>query len=134
MFCISFCWNHLLWKFAARILWKTQLWDVFARLSTTKCIASSNHDVSLEDDYCVPFFDLNFFIPTLRHMFCSPNPSNIYGEKGFVSWKNIHICGLQKETFLSDGRKIQVSSSKKYVKFFSSGYYFPSYISPSKLV
>ena len=35
-----------------------------------------------------------FFIPTLRHMFSSPNPSNIYGERDFLSWKNIHFCGL----------------------------------------
>ena len=65
-------------------------------------------------------------------MFCSPNPSNIYGKKDFVSWKNIHFCGLKKETFgeISDGRKIQVNSFKKYVQLFSGGYYFPSYISP----
>ena len=47
-----------------------------------------------------------------------------------ISWENIHFCGLKKETFISNGRKIYVNSSKKYVKFFSSGYYFSSYISP----
>ena len=130
MFCICLCGNHLLWTFAARIPWKTQPWDILLRLPTAKCIASSNHNVSLEDDYCVRFFDLKFFTPTLRHMFCSPNPSNIYGERDIVSWKKYTFsCGIKKETFISDGRKIQVNS-KKYVKFFSSGYYFPSYISP----
>ena len=104
MFCICLCGNHLLWTFAARIPWKTQPWDILLRLPTAKCIASSNHNVSLEDDYCVRFFDLKFFTPTLRHMFCSPNPSNIYGERDFVSWKNIHFCGLKKESFISDGR------------------------------
>ena len=104
MFCICLCGNHLLWTFAARIPWKTQPWDIFLRLPTAKCIASSNHNVSLEDDYCVRFFDLKFFTPTLRHMFCSPNPSNIYGQRDFVSWKNIHFCGLKKESFISDGR------------------------------
>ena len=29
----------------------------------------------LEDNYCVPFFKLKFFIPTLRHIFCSSKPS-----------------------------------------------------------
>ena len=104
MFCICLCGNHLLWTFAARIPWKTQPWDILLRLPTAKCIASSNHNVSLEDDYCVRFFDLKFFTPTLRHMFCSPNPSNIYGQRNFVSWKNIHFCGLKKESFISDGR------------------------------
>ena len=41
---------------------------------------------------------------------------------------------FKKETFISDGRKIQVNSSKKYVKFFSSGNYFPSEISPLILI
>ena len=104
MFCICLCGNHLLWTFAARIPWKTQPWDILLRLPTAKCIASSNHNVSLEDDYCVRFFDLKFFTPTLRHMFCSPNPSNIYGQRDFVSWKNIYFCGLKKESFISDGR------------------------------
>ena len=104
MFCICLCGNHLLWTFAARIPWKTQPWDILLRLPTAKCIASSNHNVSLEDDYCVRFFDLKFFTPTLRHMFCSPNPSNIYRQRDFVSWKNIHFCGLKKESFISDGR------------------------------
>ena len=104
MFCICLCGNHLLWTFAARIPWKTQPWDILLRLPTAKCIASSNHNVSLEDDYCVRFFDLKFFTPTLRHMFCSPNPSNIYGQRDFVRWKTIHFCGLKKESFISDGR------------------------------
>ena len=104
MFCICLCGNHLLWTFAARITWKTQPWDILLRLPTAECIASSNYNVSLEDDYCVRFFDLKFFTPTLRHMFCSPNPSNIYGQQDFVSWKNIHFCGLKKESFISDGR------------------------------
>ena len=104
MFCICLCGNHLLWTFAARIPWKTQPWDILLRLPTAKCIASSNHNVSLEDDYCVRFFDLKFFTPTLRHMFCSPNPSNIYRQRDFISWKNIHFCGLKKESFISDGR------------------------------
>ena len=31
------------------------------------------------------FFKLKFLIPTLRLMFCSPKPSNIYEESDFVS-------------------------------------------------
>ena len=52
-------------------------------LPTAKCIASCNHDVFLEDDHCVSFFKLKFLIPTLRHMFYLPKPSNIYGERDF---------------------------------------------------
>ena len=103
---------HLsLWKsFALNICSKDPMKNstlrYFAKITlpTAKCIASSNYNVSLEDDYCVRFFDLKFFTPTLRHMFCSPNPSNIYGQRDFVSWKNIHFCGLKKESFISDGR------------------------------
>ena len=37
--------------------------DNFARVPTAKCIANCNHDGSLEDDYYVPFFKLNFSYP-----------------------------------------------------------------------
>ena len=84
MFCIHLCRNHLLWAFAAGILWKTQPWNIFSRVRTTKCTASCNHDCCLEDNYCVPFFKLKLFISTLRHIFCSPIPSNSYGESDFV--------------------------------------------------
>ena len=69
----------------------------------------------------------NFLSPYYVTCFAHPN---IYGERDFVSWKNIRFCGLKKQTFISDGRKIQVNSSKDYVKFFCSANYFPSYISP----
>ena len=57
---------------------------------------------------------------TLCQMFCLPKPSNIYGESDIVSplceisWKNIHFCGLKKETFISNGRKKLVNSSKRH--------------------
>ena len=112
MFCIHLCWNHLLWAFAAGILWKTQPWDIFARVRTAKCIASCNHDGSLEDNYCVPFFKLKFLIPTLRHIFCLPKASKIYGESDFESsilWNKLGkytFLWFKKETFISNGRKI----------------------------
>ena len=135
MFCIHLCQNSLFWAFATGILWKTQLWDIFTRVLTAKCIASCSHGGSLEDDYCITFFKLKFLIPTLCQMFCLPKPSNIYGESDIVSplceisWKNIHFCGLKKETFISNGRKKLVNSSKKHIKFVSSGYYSPLCIS-----
>ena len=67
--------------FAARILWKTQPWDIFAKVHTAKCIASCNHDGSLEDYYCVSFFKLKFLIPIWRHIFCLPKPSKIFIKK-----------------------------------------------------
>ena len=42
---------------------KTQSWDIFARVRTSKCIGVCNHDGSLEKEYCVPFFKLKFLIP-----------------------------------------------------------------------
>ena len=38
-----------------------------------------------EDNFCVPFLQLKFLVPTLRHIFCSPKASNIYGESDFES-------------------------------------------------
>ena len=51
---------------------------------TAKRSSGCNHDDSLEDNYCVPFFKLKFLIPTLRHIFYSPNSSNIHGECDFA--------------------------------------------------
>ena len=34
-------------------------------------------------------------------------------RRDFASWKNMHFWGLKKQTFISDGRKIQVNSSKR---------------------
>ena len=85
MFSIHLCRNHLLWTFAAGTLWKTQSWDIFARVHTAKYIASCNHDGSLEDNYCAPFFKLKFLIPTLRNIFCLPKSSKIYEESDFES-------------------------------------------------
>ena len=64
---------------------KIQSWAIFARVRTAKHSVGCNHDDSLEDDYCVPFFKLKFLIPTLRHIFYTPNSSNIHGECDFAS-------------------------------------------------
>ena len=107
MFCIHLCRNHLLWAFAAGILWKTQSWDIFARVGTAKCIISCNHDGSLEDNYFVPFFKLKFLIHTLRHIFCLPKRSKIYGESDLQNsvsqnklGKYIFLC-FKKRDFYS---------------------------------
>ena len=92
MFCICLCRKHLLWAFTAGILRKAQPWDIYVRLMIAKCT------VSLEDDYCVLFFNLKCLIPTLHHMFYSPKPSNIYRKKDFVS--SILQNKLEKYTFL----------------------------------
>ena len=135
MFCIHR--NHLLSAFAAGILWKTQPWGSFARIRTAKCIASCNHDGSFKDNYCPPFFKLKFLIPTLRHLFCSPKPSKstekVTSKVSFreLSRENIHFLWFQKKRliFLMGGI-YKCILPKKYFKFFSSGYYFPLYISP----
>ena len=91
---------------------KNSTLEYFCKSTTVKCIASCNHDGSLEDNYCVSLFKLKFHIPTLLHIFCLPKPSKIYGEKTSyvlfrkISWENIHFCGFKKETFISNGRKI----------------------------
>ena len=47
-----------------------------------------------------------------------------------ISWENIHFCGFLKKAYIVNGKKIKVNSTKKYIKFLSRGYFFPSYISP----
>ena len=113
---------------------KTQSWAIFARVGTAKRSACSSQDDSLEDDYCVQFFKLKFLIPTLRHIFYSPNSSNIHGEFDFTTNVSGNKLGkyffFLKKAYIANGRKIKVNSSKKYVNFLSKGYFFPSYISP----
>ena len=70
----------------------------FPRLPTAKCITSCNHGVSSEDDHCAPLFKLKFLLPTLHQMFYLPNPSNIYGERDFVS--SVLRNKLEKYIFL----------------------------------
>ena len=53
-----------------------------------------------------------------------------FTEKGTSKVGKIYFFGLKKGTFISDGRKIHVNYFKKYVNFFTKGFYFPSYISP----
>ena len=43
----------------------------FCKRKYSQCIASCNHDGSVEDNYCVLFFKLKFLIPTSCHMFFS---------------------------------------------------------------
>ena len=98
--------------------WKTEPWDIFARVRTAKCITSFNHDGSLEDNWCILFFKLKFLIPTLRHIFCLPKASKIYFES------SVSQNMLGKYAFL------WFKKDELFYKFFSSKYYFPSYISP----
>ena len=118
MFCIYLCRNHLFWAFAAGVLWKTQFWNSFAGVPTAEYIVSFNHCGSLQDDYCVLFFNLKFLIPTLCHMFCLPKPSNIYWvlfcER---SWKNVDFCGFKKRGLFLMGEKYKWIFPK-HVKFF----------------
>ena len=98
---------------------KTQSWAIFAGVRTAKRSAGCNHDDSLEDD-CVPYFKLEFFIPTLRHTFYSPNSSNIQGECDFASSvsgnklrKYTFLCFFLKKDFIANKRKIKVNFTKK---------------------
>ena len=106
MFYICLCRNYLLWTFSATILWKTQPWDIFAWLPTAKCIASSNHDVSLEDDYSVPFFDLNFFYPHIT--------SHVLFAKSFKHLRRKGLLKLEKYTFLWFIKRVLFLMGGKY--------------------
>ena len=67
--------------------------------------------------------------------------SHVLFAKSFKHLRRTGLCKLEKYTFLWFKKRvfyfwweIQVSSSKKYVKFLSCGYHFPSYISRLNLI
>ena len=47
-----------------------------------------------------------------------------------ISRENIHFCGFLKKTYIANGKKMKVNSTKKFVKFLSNRYFFSLYISP----
>ena len=89
------------------------------KMTTVFCSSSWN--------FSFPYF-VTCFVRQNLQKFTEKVTSKVLFRK--IRWENIHFYGLKKEFFISNWRKIQVNSSKKYVNFFSSGYYFPSYISP----
>ena len=77
------------------------------------------------------FLSLHYITHFIRRIF-QISMENVTLQVPFrgISWQNIHFCGFLKKTCIANGRKIKMDSSKKYVKFLSSRYFFPSYISP----
>ena len=80
-------------------------------LSIWSTDSKKNHDCSLEDNYCVLFVKLKFLIPT--YVTCFVRQSLQKFTEKLTSWvpfreivgKNIHFCGLKKETFIFNERK-----------------------------
>ena len=99
---------------------KTRPSAIFASIHTAECIAGCNHDDSLKEDYCVPFFKLKFLIPILRHIYYSLKPLDIYWEYDFV--KKCIFVVFEKVLFLMGGNLSEFF--QKICKIFSSGYYF----------
>ena len=117
--------------FAAGILWKTEPWDFLHDYLQPNALQVATMMSFLEDDHCVSFFKLKFLIPALRHMFYLRKPSNIYGERDFDNdLEKYTFLWFKNRDFYFLMREKYMNSSKKSVKFFSSGYYFPWYISP----
>ena len=131
IFCIHLCGSNLFSALAAGILWKlnpglflrefaqshaaqvanmTTLW----KMTTVFCSSSWN---SLSLHY------VTYFI----HRFLQISMENVILQVPFgrISWENIHFCGFLKKAYIANERKIKVNSTKKYVKFLSSGYFFP---------
>ena len=117
MFCIHLCRSNLFSALAAGPLWKFSP-GLFLREFVQPNAAQVETLMTLEDDYCGVFFKLKFLILTLRHIFYSPNSSNIHGECDFTS--SISGNKLRKYTFLwflkkayiANGWKIKVNSTK----------------------
>ena len=83
-----------------------------------QCIASCNHDASLEDNYCVPFFMLKFLTPHYVTYFVRQSlqkfTEKVNSKVPFreISYENIHFCGLKKETLFLMGGKYKWILSK----------------------
>ena len=133
---VSICWSNLFSALAAGTLWKLNpglflqefvqpntvqvatmmtLWKI-----TTVFWSSSWNFLSLH------------YITYFIHQILQISTKNVTLQVLFrgTSWENIHFYGFWKKTYIANGKKIKVNSSKKYVKFLSSGYFFPLYISP----
>ena len=97
MFCIHLCRNDLLWAFAVGILWKTQSWDIFARVRTAICVESSNRDGSLEESYSVIQVDISHPHIT-SHILLAKAFKNLRRKNDFES--SVSRNKLEKYTFL----------------------------------
>ena len=100
MFCIHLYRNHLLWSFAAVFLWKTQFWDIFARVRAAKYIASCNHDGSWKIITVFCSSSWNFSSPHYVTCFIRQSLQK-FTEKVTLkvpfherSWENIHFSWL----------------------------------------
>ena len=82
-------------------------WDPMKNSTLEYFWKSCSHDGSLEDNCCVLFF-----CSSLRHIFCSPKPSKIYGETGFVS--SVSRNKLGKYTFLWFKKRLLFLMEGKY--------------------
>ena len=136
MFCIHLCWSNLFSALAAGTLWKlnpglflrefvqpntAQVATMMTLWKITTVFRSSSWN----------FLSLHY-VTYFIHKILQISTKNVTLQVLFwgIGWENIHFCGFWKKTYIANGRKIKVNSSKKYVKFLSSGYFFLSYISP----
>ena len=136
MFCVHLSWIILFSALVAGILWKVNsrlfLWE-FVQPNTvqvatmiTLCKMAtvfSSSSWTFSSLHCVRYFIRRIFKISMKNV-------SLQVPYWGISWENIHFCGFLKKTYIPNGRKIKVDSSKKEVRFLSSGYFFPLCISP----
>ena len=140
MFCTHLFWSNLFSVLAAGIMWKLSpelfLWESLqpkpAQVATmmtvwkmTTVFGSSRRNF-LSLHYVTYFNGQILQISTENATLQVPFPG--------IKWENIHFCGFLKKTYVANRRKIKVSSTQKYVKFLSRGYFFTPYISPLNII
>ena len=130
MFCIHLCRSNLFSALAAEILWKfnpgifllefvqpkaVQVATMITLWKMTTVFRSSSWNF-------LSLHHVTYFIRRILQI----STENVALQAPFreISWKNIHFCGFLKKTYITNGRKIKVNSTKKYIKFLSSGYFF----------
>ena len=118
MFCIHLC--------------KQESWAIFARVRTAKRSAGYNHDDStlwkmttVNRPSSWNFLSIHYVTYFIRRIL-QISTKNVTLQVPFrgISWENIHFCGFLEKTYIANGSKIKVNSTRKYVKFLSSGYFF----------
>ena len=110
MFCIYICWNHLIWAFAARILWKIQTFDIFTKVRLANAPQVATMMVLWKMIIAFHSSSWNFSSPhdvtyivhqNLQKYMEKVTSKVLFPETG---WENINFFASKKETFIFNGR------------------------------
>ena len=131
MLCIHLCRSNLFSALAAGILWKlnpglflrefvqpnaAQVATMMTLWKMTTVFRSSSWN----------FLSLHYVTYFIRRIL-QISTENVTLQVPFrgISWENTHFFGFLKKSYIANGRKIKVNSTRTYVKLLPSRYFFP---------